>query len=100
MPAFFHHVDGALTRAGESITGWVGTMWCALLFAVIALTGLPAALQTGTFILWLSGAFCQLVLLPIIMVGQNMHGAKTEAVIERIEALTERIDALLEGRHE
>ena len=58
------------------ITGLVGTMWCAYLFCIIALIGLPAALAPGGegIIAWVAQTFIQLVLLSIIMVGQNVQG--------------------------
>jgi hypothetical protein len=82
MPAFFRRADTALTRAGEAITGWVGTMWCAVLFAVIALTGLPSAIQAGQFVPWLAQSFLQLVLLSVIMVGQSTQAARQEALMQ------------------
>jgi len=65
-------------RFGLKITLIVGTMWCAYLFTVIALFALPDAIKQGTYfiIVWLSSSFLQLVLLPIIIVGQNIQ-AKT-----------------------
>jgi hypothetical protein len=60
------------------ITKGVGTMWCAYVFAVVALFSFPqafAALQKGDTLVavqWLSQSFLQLVLLPIIIVGQNV----------------------------
>ncbi|MCX6873339.1 MAG: hypothetical protein NTW21_05955 [Verrucomicrobia bacterium] len=56
------------------ITGAVSTMWCAYVFAAIALISLPAALQggTATTISWLAQTFLQLVLLSVIMVGQKV----------------------------
>jgi len=57
-------------RFGLLITVAVGTMWCAYIFACIALISLPDNIHsTQTLIL-------QLVLLPIIIVGQNIQ-AKT-----------------------
>src|SRR3979490_1563514 len=56
------------------ITKVVGTMYCAYVFSLIALVALPAAIQQGSptvLVNWLSSNFLQLVLLPIIMVGQN-----------------------------
>lgn len=56
------------------ITGAVGTMWCAYIFAAIALISLPAAITGGvpTFISWIAQTFLQLVLLSVIMVGQRV----------------------------
>ncbi|MDB5265455.1 MAG: hypothetical protein JWM39_168 [Parcubacteria group bacterium] len=62
------------------ITNGVGTMWCAYLFAIIALVSLPAAIHGGvaTFIAWLAQTFIQLVLLSIIMVGQKVSAAASD----------------------
>jgi hypothetical protein len=56
------------------LTTAVGTMWCAYAFAVLALIVLPQALQGGllTFVQWVSQTFIQLVMLSVIMVGQNV----------------------------
>lgn len=56
------------------ITSAVGTMWCAYVFAIIALISLPAAIQGGiaTLISWIAQTFLQLVLLSVIMVGQKV----------------------------
>lgn len=56
------------------ITNAVGTMWCAYLFALLALISLPAAIQggTATLVAWIAQTFIQLVLLSIIMVGQKI----------------------------
>ena len=50
-------------------------MWCAYLFTIIALLGLSPALKHGGegFIPWIAQTFIQLVLLSIIMVGQNVQ---------------------------
>ncbi len=60
-------------------------MWCAYLFAAIALVSLPAAIQSGNAIIiigWIAQTFLQLVLLPIIIVGQNVQAAATDARAE------------------
>src|SRR3569833_265559 len=57
------HIAGGVTKT-------VGTMWCAYVFAVIALCSLKDKLHdTKSFIAWFSSQFLQLVLLSIIMVG-------------------------------
>jgi hypothetical protein len=74
-------------RVAKWITEKVGTMICAYLFAAIALIALPQALQDtfagGSFhaiplVTWLSQAFLQLVLLSILMVGQQVIGATSD----------------------
>lgn len=61
-------------RIALVITSAVGTMWCAYLFAGLALVALPQALGGGllSFVQWLSQTFIQLVMLSVIMVGQNI----------------------------
>ena len=71
-------------RIAEKITSAVSTMWCAYLFAAIALISLPAALRSGdplVIVAWIAQTFLQLVLLSIIMVGQQ---ASSEAVAQKI----------------
>lgn len=62
------------------ITDGVGTMWCAYIFGAIALVGLPAALKPGGegIIAWIAQTFLQLVLLSIIIVGQNIAAAASD----------------------
>ena len=69
-----HEHIGFNGRLALLITGLVGTMWCAYIFAVIAFISLPAAIQggTATLIAWIAQTFLQLVLLSIIMVGQKV----------------------------
>ncbi|HVC39909.1 MAG TPA: hypothetical protein VNH20_08075 [Candidatus Dormibacteraeota bacterium] len=62
------------------ITQGVGSMWCAYVFAIIALVGLPAALAKGGEgpIAWIAQTFLQLVLLSIIIVGTNIQSAAAD----------------------
>jgi hypothetical protein len=62
------------------ITDGVGTMWCAYVFAALALVGLPAALRPNGegIIAWIAQTFLQLVLLSIIIVGQNIAAASSD----------------------
>jgi len=86
------HGVGVLGRFNSSlavlITRSVGTMWAAYLFACIGLISLPQAIRsfvsgdTVTGISWLSQSFLQLVLLPIIIVGQNVISASQDARAE------------------
>jgi hypothetical protein len=65
------------------ISNHVGTMYCAYLFAVIGVTGVVAALTANAFLVLVIGAvsgyFLQLVLLPIIMVAQNVAQKASDA---------------------
>jgi hypothetical protein len=74
------------SRVGLGITLVVGTMWCAYLFTFLALISLPSAIKTGDVIViiaWIAQTFLQLVLLPIIIVGQNIQGKAADARSEQ-----------------
>lgn len=62
------------------ITKAVGSMWCAYAFGLFDLISLPAAIHAGTpaLISWVAQTFLQLVLLSVIMVGQNLQAAATD----------------------
>jgi hypothetical protein len=95
------HREGPLGRfnnwLGVLITTSVGTMWAAYLFMLIGLISFPQALaafqrgDTLAGIAWLSQSFLQLVLLPVIIVGQNVISASQDA---RAEADHETLTAL------
>ena len=71
-------------RVAEKITSFVSTMWCAYIFAAIALVSLPAAIRTGDVVVivaWIAQTFLQLVLLSIIMVGQSVSSESVEQKI-------------------
>lgn len=61
-------------RIALALTGAVGTMWCAYAFAILALVVLPDAIGGGLlpFVQWVSQTFIQLVMLSVIVVGQNI----------------------------
>jgi Protein of unknown function (DUF1003) len=86
-------------RFGLRITLVVGTMWCAYLFTVIALFALPSAITQGTYfiVVWLSSSFLQLVLLPIIIVGQNIQAAASD---KRAEETYKDAEAVLKESEE
>lgn len=66
---------GVNGRVALLLTTTVGTMWCAYAFAILALVALPDALGTGgllALVEWVSQTFIQLVMLSVIMVGQNI----------------------------
>jgi hypothetical protein len=71
-------------------------MWCAYLFTIIALVSAPSAFKTGNSLIivaWIAQTFLQLVLLPIIIVGQNVQAAAADA---RSEATYNDAVAVLE----
>ena len=96
-------VDGFNAKFAVLITRLVGTMWCAYLFAVIALIGLGPALKPGGegIIAWIAQTFLQLVLLSVIMVGQNVQSIASDARAERTfkdaESILDRLDLHTEG---
>ena len=102
-------IEGFNAKVAVAITSGVGTMFCAYVFCAIALVSLPAILnQTGWFakdtfpswmiapglilvVAWVAQTFIQLVLLSIIMVGQSVQGAASDARAEKTLADTETI---------
>ncbi len=108
-------VDGTNAKIAVFLTNIVGSMWCAYVFAGIALIGLPAALRPGGegIIAWIAQTFLQLVLLSVIMVGQNVESVASDLrsrrtyddavqILDRLDVhtdgglkdLVDRIDAL------
>jgi hypothetical protein len=106
------HGGGSLGRFNTwlavRITKTVGSMWMAYIFAAITLISLPAAIASGQVIVivaWIAQTFLQLVLLPIIIVGQNViqetNDARAEADHETLTAvhqLTVEVHAINEAQ--
>jgi len=112
-------VEGFNAKVAVLITSAVGTMACAYLFTLIALVSLPAilieagALQKSdvpTFltkpgliliVAWVAQTFIQLVLLSIIMVGQDVQSKASDARSERTfadgEVLLDRMNLATAG---
>ena len=67
-------------RIALILTAAVGTMWCAYAFAILALLVVPQAIAGGLlpFVEWVSQTFIQLVMLSVIMVGQNVLGRASD----------------------
>ena len=91
--------DSPITRFNTwlavKITTGVGTMWCAYAFALLAVVSLPAAILSRNPVIlvsWISQTFLQLVLLSIIIVGQNVLAAASD---KRAEATYQDADAVL-----
>jgi hypothetical protein len=55
-------------------------MWCAYVFAALALISLPEAIRGGKapLVAWVAQTFLQLVLLSVIMVGQKVAAAASD----------------------
>lgn len=74
-----HNTSTWLSRVNASIavnvTVIVGSMWCAYLFILLTLPAIPGAIAGGALgiVTWTAQTFIQLVLLPIIIVGQNVQ---------------------------
>jgi hypothetical protein len=107
--------DGLNAKVAVFLTNIVGSMWCAYVFAVIALIGLRPALNPGGegIVAWIAQTFLQLVLLSVIMVGQNVQSVASDIrsqhtyddtvmILDRLDIhtdgglkdLSDRIDAL------
>ncbi|HLW03433.1 MAG TPA: DUF1003 domain-containing protein [Ktedonobacterales bacterium] len=69
-------------RVAVWVAANVGTMICAYIFAIIGITSIVGYLTNSTTLALISGSlssyFLQLVLLPIIMVGQNVQSRHSE----------------------
>ena len=90
-------------KIGLFITAVVGTMWVAYLFTVLALISFPQAIKSGDTIIiiaWIAQTFLQLVLLPVIIVGQNIQAKasdkRAEQTYEDAEAVLHECQALQE----
>jgi hypothetical protein len=101
------------------LTRVVGTMWCFWVFSLMALCSLPSVLSAFSpfahvfpawmvkvsiiaLVAWVAQTFLQLVLLPALMVGQNLQNvaadaraAKTFEDIEKVKTdMVTALDAL------
>ncbi len=79
--------SGVNTRIAVGLTKGVGTMWTAYSFAVLAIVGLLAILGwlpplVALLVVWASQTFIQLVMLPILSVGQNVLGRHAELIAD------------------
>lgn len=98
-------------RIAVKTTNAIGTMICVCIFIIIGGMSLIGALTNNSTLTLTFGAFSsyflQLVLLPLIMVGQNVQQRHSEMRADndydvnvdadkKITALTQKIDILLE----
>lgn len=95
------HGAGAFGRfntwVAVRVTRAVGSMPVAYLFALLAMVSLPAAINSHNTIIivsWIAQTFLQLVLLPIIIVGQNVQAAATDLRAEHDHRTLEAIHSL------
>ena len=82
------------TSVALLVTKVVGSMWCAYAFALFDLISLPDAIRSGTaaIVSWVAQTFLQLVLLSVIIVGQNVLAAAAD---KRSDATYKDADAIL-----
>ncbi|RLU81387.1 hypothetical protein CTZ27_32970 [Streptomyces griseocarneus] len=82
------------TKVAIVVTRAVGSMWCAYAFALFDLISLPDAVRGGaaSIVSWVAQTFLQLVLLSVIMVGQNVQAAAAD---KRAEATFDDASATL-----
>jgi hypothetical protein len=112
LPVHLHVHDHLPRRnAAERFNAWlavwttrlVGTMWCAYLFAAFDCLALPTALRQGLYgiVQWVASFFLQLVLLSVIMVGQNLQAVASDAraakTFEDTEVIIDRLDTATRG---
>ena len=75
-------VKGFNAKVALLLTCVVGTMWAFWAFNGIALVSLPAAIHQHSLtvlINWVSSNWIQLILLPALMVGQNLAAVASDA---------------------
>jgi hypothetical protein len=112
-------VEGFNAKFAVIITSGVGTMACAYLFALIAFVSLPAIMIQANvlkksdvpvfftkprlilIVSWIAQTFLQLVLLSIILVGQRVQSAASDArtlkEFEDTEVILDRLDTKTAG---
>jgi hypothetical protein len=112
-------VEGFNAKFAVIITSGVGTMACAYAFALLAFVSLPAILiqanvlkksdvpvfftKPGLILIvsWIAQTFLQLVLLSIILVGQRVQSAASDAramkEFEDTQVILDRLDTNTKG---
>jgi len=95
--------DGLNAKIAVFLTNIVGSMWCAYVFAIIAFLGLRPALKPGGegLVAWIAQTFLQLVLLSVIMVGQNVQSeasdVRSQHTYDDTVQILDRLDIHTEG---
>ncbi len=103
LRAQIKRADGINAKVAVFLTNIVGSMWCAYAFAIIAFIGLPAALKPGGegIISWIAQTFLQLVLLSVIMVGQNVQAVagdvRSQRTYDDTVQILDRLDIHTQG---
>ena len=117
----YHPVGSLYARFNKKVavgvTKFVGSMTCAWIFCLLALTSLPAVLTIAfslhvfphwlvaagliALVAWIAQTFLQLVLLSIIIVGSNLGQAANDArsakQFEDTEVIVDRLDIKTQG---
>lgn len=104
-------------RVALGVTAFVGSMTCAWVFCLLALVSLPAVITEAfgvhwfprwlvavgliALVAWIAQTFLQLVLLSVIMVGQNVQQEASDAraakTFEDTEAILDKLNLNTEG---
>jgi uncharacterized membrane protein len=96
-------------KIASVITTAVGTFTCFIIFTLLACFSLPAVIASDSTIIWvqwITQTFLQLVLLPLIMVGQNLQSRHSEMRAEEdfrvnvkaekeIETIIKKLDIII-----
>ena len=91
------------TKVAIIITKAVGSMYCAYAFALFDLISLPSAIRAGAsgVVTWVAQTFLQLVLLSVIMVGQNVQSeasdARSQHTFDDTVQILDRLDIHTQG---
>jgi hypothetical protein len=78
-------------------------MWCAYAFAAFDCLALPTAIGQGLYgiVQWVASFFLQLVLLSVIMVGQNLQAEASDDRAAKTfgdtELIADRLDTTTDG---
>lgn len=101
MKAILRAYSSGSAWLAVKITAGVGSMTCAYLFAVLAIAGAPGEIAAVGFPTWFAQSFLQLVLLSVIIVGQNLQARKSEIqATETHDAVMEELRLLRKERNE
>ena len=96
-PKLTHHKGDKTSindRIGLFITKRVGSMWAAYAFVLLTLISLPAAIASGNelvIVAWVAQTFLQLVLLPVIIVGQILQADDAGAILEEAKKIQKHL---------
>lgn len=110
MRKILDSLDKFNQAVAEHVVGIVSTMWCAYAFSILVV--LPFFNEDWTtIVMFISSSLLQLVLLPIIMVGQKRQGDLNEQraaedhrdIVEmhdEVKIMFEEVKELIDALHE